>query len=194
MKTAIFGGSFDPVHVGHLIAAAEVLFRTEYERVLFVPASYSPFRGRSPFASGTDRVRMLELAISGSPGFAVSRHELQSERVSYTVDTVRTLIASGGVSERPGLVIGDDLVEGFDRWKEASSLRELVEVVVVSRDAIESPGFRVLDNTPIPVSSSEIRRRFSIGAPVRFLVPDAVLQYIEENRLYRPGTGDGDVG
>lgn len=190
MRTAVLGGSFDPVHIGHLFIAAEVLACLEYDRILFVPARIPPHKGGGPHASAEDRLAMLEAAIAGCPGFGVDRFELDRDEVSWTVVTLRHLVQSGEVTGAPGLIIGDDLVAGFDSWREADAVERISDLIVVGRPGVEAPAFarrhRRLPNRMLGISSSEIRRRVATGRPYRYLVPESVARCIEERGLYRP--------
>ena len=186
-RVALLGGSFDPVHVGHLHIAEVVLASAGYDRVLFVPAHLPSHKPAARLAAAEHRLRMLHLAVGGQPRFAVSDVELRRGGISYTVDTVRGLQACGLIGERPGLVIGDDLGAELDTWQEAATLFAMVDLLVARRRRIPLPlawPHRVLTNHRLPISSSELRRRESAGEVIRALVPDAVDAYIRERKLY----------
>jgi nicotinate-nucleotide adenylyltransferase len=188
VKTAILGGSFDPIHAGHLLVADEVRRHFGYDTVLFVPVGRAPHKNRPPVASAEHRLAMVQLALADRPEFACSSYEIEQEGPSYTISTVRHLLESGTVTGRPGLIIGDDLAAGFSDWREADDLERLVDLIIVGR-----PGYagkvrrrhRRLETLLLPISSSEIRRRVSAGEPWRDLVPTAVWRYIREHSLYR---------
>ncbi|WP_455381091.1 nicotinate-nucleotide adenylyltransferase [Salinispira pacifica] len=195
MRIAIFGGSFDPVHVGHLAIADEVRSSLGYDEIVFVPSSVPPHKRPSQKVDAAKRVQMVRLAILGNNAFSLSTVEVDRGGVSYTIDTIRTLIAERNPEGRPGLVIGDDLVPGFGRWKEAERIASLVEIVVARRDDRSSdercglPEFvtccSAVNNQLVPISSSQIRDRIADGRSYRYLVPESVYEYIEDNRLYR---------
>jgi nicotinate-nucleotide adenylyltransferase len=196
VRTALFGGTFDPVHVGHLFVAEEVLDQLEYERILFVPARVPPHKRAAPQASGEQRVQMLSIAIGDNQRFALDPFEVNREDVSFTINTLRHLIDSGTVEGRPGLIIGEDLVAGFDSWREADEIERLADIILVRRPpekGMPATGHEgsfarrhtSIDNLTLRVSSSEIRERVSSGRPYRYLVPSGVHEYIEANGLYR---------
>ena len=191
-RVALLGGSFDPVHLGHLHVAEVVLATGAYDQVLFVPA-HLPSHKPGALAAPDHRLTMLRLAISRRPGLAVSDVELRRGGVSYTVDTVRQLQRDGTLGMRPGLVVGDDLGAELDTWREAEALFGMVELLVARRTRQEAPlafPHRRLANHPLPLSSSELRRRVRAGRVIRALVPDQVDAYIREQGLYgRRGNG-----
>lgn len=195
MRTLIFGGSFDPVHTGHLFVADEALHALQYDRVLFVPAHQSPLKGHAPWGAAHHRVAMLKLATTGRREFQVSTVELDRQGQSYTIDTIRTLQEDGWLEGRPGLLIGDDQIADFDKWKAFRQLRDLVDLVVVGRelprvDDSVLGAYRRVDNALIPISSSEIRRRISAGEPVRYLLHDKVYEYIVRHAVYNAAHRD----
>jgi nicotinate-nucleotide adenylyltransferase len=190
LRTAVFGGTFDPVHIGHLLMAEEVLFHLGYERILFVPTRVPPHKSTAPEAGSEDRLVMLTIATSENPAFVVDPVEIERDEVSYTVDTIRYLLESGRIAGRPGLIIGEDLVAGFDRWREADELERLTDIIVLRRPHETESELRfprrhtVVENAPLGVSASGIRARVREGRPYRYLVPRGVYDYIEANALY----------
>ena len=191
-RVALLGGSFDPVHLGHLHVAEVVLATGAYDQVLFVPA-HLPSHKPGALAAPDHRLSMLRLAISRRPGLAVSDIELRRGGVSYTVDTVRQLQCDGTLGIRPGLVVGDDLGPELDTWREAEALFGMVELLIARRTRQPAPPafpHRRLANHPLPLSSSELRRRVRAGQVIRALVPDSVDAYIRKHGLYgRRGEG-----
>lgn len=189
MRTAIFGGSFDPVHIGHLFIAEEVRVGLAFDKVIFIPARRSPLKKNIPGATNEQRLEMLKLALNGREDFSISDVELFRQGPSYTIDTIRELQAQGRVGEHPGLVIGDDLTGSFSAWKEYEELRRIVRLVVARREGVieeDSLGeYQVVENAMIPVSSSQIRERVRHGRAFRYLVPEPVYQCIEANGIYR---------
>ena len=199
MRLGVFGGSFDPVHLGHLAAAEEAAYRLPLDGILFVPARHQPLKGQAPRASDTDRLAMLRLAIAGNPRFAVSTLELERPAPSYTVDTLRALEAAHGPGCDLYLLLGIDAVNTLDRWREPSELLRLARLAVMSRSEAREPDWAllraidpaiesrvVLLSVPnIDLSSRELRRRIAADEPIRYQVPEAVLEYIENRRLYQ---------
>lgn len=187
MKTAIFGGSFNPVHNGHLALAATVLDRTPYRRVLFVPAAAPPHKTLAAGASDEDRLAMLSIALGGLEGAEVWPGELRREGPSYTIDTVEQLLSEGLVEGRPGLVIGSDLVAGFGDWRRSGDLIAMTEVILAERDGTPAaPPFPCLrlENPEWPYSSTEVRDAIARGGDLASVVPPGVAAYIEEKGLY----------
>lgn len=193
-RVGIFGGTFDPVHLGHLILAEAALEQLDLDRILFIPAAISPFKqDRPPGASAEQRLRMLRLATAVEPRFEVDDRELRREGPSYTIDTVRSLMG-----DHPGvrflLLIGSDNLPEFNGWHDASELGNLVDIAVLDRggdpDAANAPGAAVAREFPvvrrrIDLSSTEIRERLAAGLSVRFMVPPAVYDVIMTEHPYR---------
>ena len=187
MKAAIFGGTFNPVHAGHLVIGASVLRGFDFDKVLFIPAFIPPHKNVDD--PGPEiRLEMLSAAIAPFEGFAVSDCEISRRGISYTIDTVRELVAKGVVEQRPGVLIGDDLASGFSRWRLASDLAKEARIIVVHRStrrrlALDFP-HEYLDNEITPLSSSEVRTLIKSGGAWKNLVPARVAEIIESRRLY----------
>lgn len=183
----LFGGSFDPVHHGHLIVAQVAAESLGLDELRFVPAREQPFKRGRHAASAADRAAMLELAVSGMPGFAVERAELAREGPSYTVET---LLGLG--SREPGvawtLLLGADAAAELESWHRAKELPGLARIVVFARPGTPvSPSPLIAATVEVPaveISATEIRRRVREGRTVRYWVPDAVAEYMVRHRLY----------
>lgn len=185
MRLGVFGGTFDPVHVGHLAIAHAALESLPLDRVLFVIAKRSPLKDRGPVASEADRLRMLELAVAGEPHFAVSRAELDRDGPSYTVDTLERL--SG--ADELFLILGSDAVADFPKWKDPARIGQLATVAVAERPGApaylgEAP-IVTFDAPRLDISSRELRARASRGRSLRYLVPESAWKHIEARGLYR---------
>lgn len=183
----LFGGSFDPIHHGHLITAAVVAETLGLDQVRFVPANEQPFKAGTHRAPAVHRAAMLELATAGAAGFATERAELERPGPSYTVDTLRILTA-----REPGtrfiMLLGADAAAQFDRWREPDEILRLAQVAVFARPGVPAvagrlPG-QVVTVPSIGISATEVRRRVGEGRSVRYWVPDAVADYIAMHRLY----------
>lgn len=190
MATGLLGGSFDPVHLGHLIAADRAAEVLGLDRVLFVPCARQPLKACGPVASAGHRTAMLELAIAGRPGFALERLELErpAAQPSYTVETLRALKARWP-AERLVLLLGADAAADLPRWRAFEEVARLAEVATLTRpgapEASSALVRHILATPAIEISASEIRARCLAGKSIRYLVPDAVADYIERNHLYQ---------
>ena len=192
-RVGLYGGSFNPVHFGHLWVARAAQEELGLGSVVFVPAARSPFKPQGSMAGGASRLRWLRLALAGCRGWEIDTFELDRGGISYTIDTVRHYR-----STRPGAslfyLIGADHLAQLPKWREAEALADLVEFVVVPRPGQERcacpPPFRChwLRGIPIGVSSSEIRRRLEVGLPLDWLAPEAVTEALE--REWRFETSD----
>ena len=182
MRIGLLGGSFDPVHYGHLRAAEWSLEALALDRVLLVPARRSPFKGPG-IASDRDRLAMLKRAAADNPRFEVETCELDREPPSYTVDTLRTL-----TRRAPGdafiLILGSDAAKDLEKWREIGEIRSLADLRILARPD-ESSGPEALAFEGLSVSSTGIRRAVSAGRSIRYLTPDSVRLYIEEKGLYK---------
>lgn len=184
---AIFGGSFDPVHCGHLLVAERLQALEDLECVTFVPARRSPHKRRT-YAAAVHRLAMLRLALHGRPGFRLSEFELRRTTPSYTIDTVREL---GGGGERPVLLLGGDALLDLHTWHEAEALQRECRIVVYARPGSEAAEGRARElglayhaGVVSPVASRTVRDLVRRGGSIHGLVPDTVRRYIETHGLY----------
>jgi len=187
--TAFFGGTFDPVHNGHLAVAGEAVARFKLDRVLFVPAANPPHKLRGAAAAYEDRVRMLELACAGHPRFEVSRIEEGTAR-SYSIDTIERLHAVGVGSL--AFLIGADAFADIRTWHRWRDVIAAVEFLVVTRPGAgyqipEGARVRPLEGVELPISSSDIRAQIARGN-LDVPVPEPVIRYIREHGLYQSRT------
>lgn len=195
MRLAVLGGSYNPIHIGHLMLADAVALRYGYDTVAFVPAFLSPFKDGHSGCTAEDRLAMVKLAIADNPAFYCEPCEIQRQGVSYTIDTLKFLKKKFPQCEgKIGLIIGDDLLEGFSGWREAEHIPDYADIIVGNRiidrysteqadTAGKVPHLRV-DNALLPVSSSGIRAAIKEKKSWRYLVPSAVYSYIKEHKLY----------
>lgn len=192
----ILGGTFDPVHHGHLAIAEEAREALGLERVVFMPASSPPHKPGRPVSAPEHRLAMVRLAVAGNPAFEVSELEVRRGGASYTVDTLEALVAEG--VEQPWLILSSEALAGLPAWREPERVLALARLAVVPRgghdplgaDWMEArfPGSagraRFLGGPLLPISGSVVRRRAAAGRSVRYLVPEAVAAYIADHRLY----------
>jgi nicotinate-nucleotide adenylyltransferase len=183
-KIGLFGGSFDPVHHGHLILARDAMEQLGLERIVFIPANISPHKLGLPPAPAHLRRDMLAAAIEGESGFEIDTCEIDREGVSFAVDTVRSMIQRHPEADF-SYFIGEDNVAALHTWKEIDELRSLVEFVVLSRgDSTPGCPFPVVSRR-IDISSTDIRKRIAAGLSVRYLLPEKTCEIIERHGLYR---------
>ncbi len=188
-RVGLFGGSFDPIHFGHLILAREALEQLGLDRVVFIPAGVSPFKLEAPPVAAEFRLEMVRGAIAGEPGFEVCDLEVRRVGASFAVETVRELGGEGGRWEGADFYyfIGDDNVADLGKWREIEELRELVTFVVLTRAGVAvPPEFPVVRRT-VDISSTEVRNRVARGRSIQYLCPQCVCSVIGRESLYRDG-------
>ncbi len=183
----LFGGSFDPVHHGHLIVAQVAAEALGLNSVRFVPARQQPFKHGRHAAPAEDRAAMLSLALAGVPGFEVERAELDRPGPSYTVDTLRALQAREAGLELT-LLLGADAAVDLPAWRSVEEIPRLARIVVFARPGTAVPAskliHRVIEVPAIDISATEVRRRAREGRSLRFWVPEPVAEYVTRHRLY----------
>ena len=188
MRVGLFGGSFDPPHLGHWLAAVDAFEALALDRLVFVPAGRQPLKRGQAAAAATDRLAMVRAMAAGDPRFDVDPIEIERDGLSYTVDTLAAW-------QRPDVgelffLVGADVLASFHRWREPARVQALATLVVLRRthDAVELPRAvtaRVLDTRRVDVSSTEIRARVRAGRSIRGFVPEAVAAYVTAAGLYR---------
>lgn len=184
MRIGILGGSFNPVHHGHLILARAAREELGLDRLLFIPANLSPHKTHAAPAPPEARLAMLRLALDGEADTEACDIELHRPPPSYTVDTLRQLATVWSGAEFV-LLIGADNVEKFHTWREADEIARLARIAVLERAAGSPPHPWPVVRRLIDISSTEIRQRVSRGAGIRYLTPDSVCDYIRQHGLYR---------
>jgi nicotinate-nucleotide adenylyltransferase len=183
MRIGIYGGTFDPVHHGHLILAHQALEEFKLDRLVFVPAAESPFKIHNHTAPATDRLAMLQLAIRGEDRFEVDPLEIERGGVSYSIDTVK-MFRSRDPEAELFFLVGEDNAYRLTDWHRFEELKKMVGFVVLSRsEDFQSPEYPVVQRR-IEISSTEIRNRVANGESITYLVPESVKRYIEQHQLY----------
>ena len=197
VRLGVMGGTFDPIHYGHLVAAQEAAAALHLPRVLFIPAWQPPHKIDEPSASPEHRLCMVRLAVEANPLFEVSQIEIDRPGRSYTVDTLRGLAGTFSGAELHFIVGMDSLTE-LPRWHDPAGILELARIVALYRPGWETVDLAELERVlptargrvtvvPMPeldISATELRERVRANRPIRYLVPDAVASYIEKHRLY----------
>jgi nicotinate-nucleotide adenylyltransferase len=207
-RIGVYGGSFDPIHIGHLLIAESARETLGLDEVRFLPASRSPLKTASAPAEDKARLGMLRLAIAGHPQFLIDTRELDRKGVSYTIDSLREMLGNTNHETQTDrdewfLIIGADSLRDFEKWKEPREILQMVSLAVVSRGGQAPIDWRVLKNLgcspeqiegcksreikmpQIEISSPDIRRRVQAGKSIRYQVTPAVAAYISAHSLYR---------
>jgi nicotinate-nucleotide adenylyltransferase len=188
MKLAILGGSFNPVHIGHLYLADTMLSAFDYDRVILIPAYQSPFKPGAEGPSPEDRLEMLAASINADMRLTIDDCEIKRKGVSYTIDTIEQIVKRYRPTGKPALLLGDDLARDFHKWRRAEDIARTTDVVVARRVSAVSDTFpfpcKQLHNEVMQVSSAEIRERIRNNGNWRFLVPSGARIIIEDRGLY----------
>ncbi len=193
------GGTFDPIHYGHLVSAQEALAQFSLDRVLFMPTGHPPRKADRAVSSTEDRYLMTVIATASNREFAVSRLEVDRPGETYTVDTMTTLREEMGHDADLYFITGADAVREILGWKGAERLAGLCTFIAATRPGFEAdllagvpegaeirlPRVEYMEIPALAISSSDIRARVATGRPIRYLLPDDVAEYIEKNGLYR---------
>ena len=187
MKVGIFGGTFNPIHLGHLVLAESAREALSLERVVFIPNGQPPHKSSAGLLPGSVRLKLVQLAIRNHPAFVASDIELQRGGSSYTVDTMRRL-SEQLPRARFFLLVGEDMLSV--RWRAWSELKRLCTIAVAKRPRAAGRKERGVVHIPMPllqIDSTDIRARVAAGRSIRYLVPEAVARYIHAHRLYHRG-------
>ena len=208
MRIGIYGGTFDPVHLGHLLLAEQCREACQLDQVWFMPAARSPHKQKAEPVAGKQRAEMLHFALAGMPEFVVCEQELKREGVSYTVDTLKRLHEDQPGDELFFLMGGDSLAD-LPRWREPERIAELAMIVAVNRGRTPLPQgdelrqlvgesiaerIQTVEMPACDVSATDIRNRIAAGRSIRFMTPRSVEVYLREHGLYgAPRPVDGEV-
>jgi len=189
MRTGILGGTFNPIHIGHLILAEEAFSKLNLDKVIFIPTYLPPHKDVDGKIKPKDRLKMVQLAVEDNSAFECSSLEIDSRKTSYSIDTLKTLKKKSGEDNQLYMITGSDLLKDLFSWKDVNEIFKMSKFIVANR-----PGYPVEDVpegvetvviTPIEVSSEDIRRRLKEGRSIRYLVPEKVRQYIISKGLYK---------
>ena len=189
MRIGILGGTFNPIHIAHLILAEEALLKLKLDKVVFVPTYIPPHKNIEGAIKPKDRLKMVELAIEDNSSFEVSTFELDSKKRSYSIDTLKSFRDIYGEEAQLFFITGSDLLKDLFSWKNVNEIFKMSKFIVANR-----PGYPVKDVpeevetvviTPIEVSSEDIRKRLKEDRSIRYLVPEKVRSYIIKHKLYK---------
>lgn len=193
MRVGILGGSFDPIHLGHLFAAEAARESQQLDQVWFMPAAIPPHKQVGPQASPAERLEMIRRAITGNPFFHIEDIELRTGGISYTIDSVRMLQKRNPEHEFY-FIVGADMVAYLPEWHRAEELLRMIRFIGLLRPGTElhlehlPPYVRsrvhIVEAPLIEISSTDIRRRIAARRSIRYMVPEAVYDYVKENKLY----------
>jgi nicotinate-nucleotide adenylyltransferase len=192
VRVGVFGGTFDPPHVGHLLLATDAREALRLDRLIFIPAGAQPFKVETPpVASAGDRMEMVRLAVADDANYAVDDAEISRKGLSYTVDTLEHLAARFRGAEL-FLLMGQDALAGFPQWRNPGRIRELATLAVMERSGDRGPRIEVaaegvvtVSTRRVDVSSTEIRERLRAKKSIKGFVPESVERFIEARGLYR---------
>jgi nicotinate-nucleotide adenylyltransferase len=201
-RIGLYGGSFNPIHCGHLIVARSIRERLDLGRVVFLPSRHPPHKAEGGLAAVEHRSEMVRLAIAGEPGFEFSDNDLTRDGPCYTIDTVRYFRSLVGAEVELFWIIGDDSLAELPMWHKAGELVDACRIVTASRprmggfdlealrgtfsdSQVKKLFAGILNTPPIDISSTDIRGRVRDGRSIRYLVPDCVQDYINEHGIYR---------
>ena len=189
MRLGILGGTFDPPHIGHLLAAVDAVECLTLDRLVLVPASVQPLKARTKTADAEHRLAMTRLLVEGDGRFTVDPLEIERAGLSFSVDTLEEFARRDPSADRFFLV-GEDVLRTFDRWRDPERVLALARLVVLTRNdgspaAPLPPGAQAIRTRRIDVSSTEVRARAAAGRSLRGFVPDSVAAYIAAHGLYR---------
>ena len=192
-RVGIYGGTFDPIHMGHLLVGQEVFLQCQLDHLIFMPSGIPPHKQYKGMASAHDRAEMVRLALDGQDQFSLSLFELERSGKSYTVDTLQALRKDMGENSVLFLIIGADNAVDMRSWHNPEGVLDLAQVLVAERpgfdrshiDPILKTKMQFVKTPLLEISSTMIRERVQMGWPIQYWVPSAVVEYIEAHHLYQ---------
>lgn len=190
-KVGIFGGTFDPIHTGHLIMAQDAAEFARLDKILVMPSATPPLRDNAPIASGRDRLEMVKRAVAGNPCFEASALDLEANGMSYSIQVVEKIVARHPDDEL-FWILGADQIAQLDKWHRIDELSKYVKFIALKRpgyslDSSTTPSSCRIDFAPtheFDISASEIRKRLQSGLNVKYFLPPEVFEYIKAGSLY----------
>jgi nicotinate-nucleotide adenylyltransferase len=189
MRIGILGGTFNPIHIGHLILAEEAFNKLKLDKLIIVPTFMPPHKATEALLDAKHRLKMVKLAVDENPHFDVSSIEVDAKKKSYSIDTLKEFRVKFGEDTQLFFITGSDSLKDLFSWKDVNDIFKISKFIVASR-----PGYPLTEVpkevetvviTPIEVSSEDIRRRLKEGRSIKYLVPEKVRQYIAEHGLYK---------
>jgi len=192
-RIGLFGGTFDPIHLGHLIVAEALREKCSLDIIFFIPTGHHALKDTRHITPPAHRLRMLELAVEDNPHFVVNDLEINRNGVSFTIDTIKVLNKKYPPAQyQLCFLVGSDIVNEFHRWKNPDALLKLCKFIAFGREGAEidpkakyASSFRFISVPGIEISASDIRRRVFAGKSIRYLVPPSVRNYIKQHALYQ---------
>jgi nicotinate-nucleotide adenylyltransferase len=195
-RLGVMGGTFDPIHYGHLVTAEEALHQFGLDEVLFVPTGSPWMKERGEVSPAEDRYLMTVIATASNPRFRVSRAEVDREGPTYTIDTLRTMKDETGGDTDLFFITGADAVLEIFQWKDPGEMFDLAHFIAATRPGYDiaafeahatnsHPGITVMNIPALAISSTDVRTRVAAGRPIRYLVPEGVNSYVQKAGLYR---------
>ncbi|MCK5594842.1 nicotinate-nucleotide adenylyltransferase [bacterium] len=193
MRIGIIGGTFNPIHYGHLVSASEICDKFKLDKVIFVPSALNPLKNASNLAEAHHRLNMIKLAIADDPRFEVSDIEIKRGGTSYTIDTIKTFVKDYGKDVNIYFIIGADAFLEINSWASPDALLKMCKFIVTTRPGYDikeaKPVFKklikVMKITCLKISSSDIRERIKTGAPIKYLLSEKIENYIKKHKLYK---------
>jgi len=187
-RIGILGGTFNPIHIGHLLIAEEARSKLKLDKVIFVPANLPPHKTSKSLISSKDRYKMVQLATRSNPNFEVSNYEIKKTGKSYSVDTVNYFHKKFPKKTKLYFIIGGDSYQTLDKWRQIDDILKKVTFVTVNRPGYKGVKHKIksyqIEMPEVNAASSDLRRRIVLGKSIKYLLPESVIRYIKKRKLY----------